>query len=72
MLFRYVKVKPKNQLRELKLVSSEEGKWRKRWKLLVFCFVLFCFFSTSLASSSINLKLKTGGGGKQILERKKT
>ena len=67
MLFRYVKVKPKNQLRELKLVSSEEGKWRKRWKLLV-----FFFFSTSLASSSINLKIKTGGGEKQILERKKT
>ena len=69
MLFRYVKVKPKNQLRELKLVSSEEGKWRKRWKLLVF---FFFFFSTSIASSSINLKIKTGGGEKQILERKKT
>lgn len=57
MLFRYVKVKPKSQSRELKLVSSEDGKWRKRWKLLIF------LFSTRLASSSINLKIKTGGGG---------
>lgn len=65
MLFRYVKVKPKSQSRELKLVSSEDGKWRKRWKLLIF------LFSTRLASSSINLKIKTGWG-EQTLERKKT
>lgn len=65
MLFRYVKVKPKSQSRELKLVSSEDGKWRKRWKLLIF------LLSTRLASSSINLKIKTGWG-EQTLERKKT
>lgn len=67
MLFRYVKVKQKNQLRELKLVSSEEGKWRKRWKLLSF----FFFFSTSLARSSINLKIKTGGGGNRHWKEKR-
>lgn len=36
MSFRNVQVKPKNQFRELKLVSSEEGKRGKRWKLLIF------------------------------------